>query len=180
MHYSRAGSARADRSQNCAPFRLLRNRVGCANSMTGLVGNDVEVLGPRDSTLECKKPGKGPCGLPAAHNSLLVSGLGASSHEKKVRGSVALMTDPRTLRLVTCASVRGRLREPMDHQGCTNGAALDGGDLQVLVIGVRTTALGAEAVDADRVRRHELHVARAAQRGIEGVDAAQARVLAGL
>src|SRR4051812_5341841 len=60
-------------------------------------------------------------------------------------------------------SARRRLREPVDEQGRTDGAALDGGNLQVFVVGVRAAPLGAKTVDADGVGRDELHVARAAQ-----------------
>ena len=48
------------------------------------------------------------------------------------------------------------------------------------MVGVRAAPLGAKAVEADGVRRHELHVARAALGRIEDADAAEAGVGAGL
>ena len=44
----------------------------------------------------------------------------------------------------------------------TDGTPLDGCNIQVLVVGVGAAPLGTKTVDANGVRRHELHVARTA------------------
>jgi hypothetical protein len=72
------------------------------------------------------------------------------------------------VRLRNSVSVRRRLRAPVDQQGFPDGVAPDRRDLEDLVVGVCTAPLRAEAVDADRVRRYELHVARAAHAATGG------------
>ena len=85
---------------------------------------------------------------------------GECSRERRLR--VPCAAHRRRLASGALLSRRRRLREAVDEQSCTDGAPLDGCDLQVLVIRVRTAPLSAETVDANGVRRHELHVARAA------------------
>ena len=44
-------------------------------------------------------------------------------------------------------SLRRRLREPVDEQGCTDGTPLDRCNIQVLVVGVGAAPLGTKSME---------------------------------